>query len=335
MSYEAALFWMGLIGIGLYGLLHVVYITLRYPVEEWARRLMCSASYPQESLPIAVFEELSTRWKRWRKRSVRTMSSPRRRYAVDAFVAAGDLCDAHVAKANHADYLLKIPRTTNGESLLRQEVEILGELHTRAKGRTYAKYLPRPIERFRHGGQFVTAMAYEPGFQSARDLRGYFPLGMDGRHLAWMLNRTLEILGFVHECGYVHAGVLPTHLLFHAENHAGKLIGWTHAVRRGHLVSVVPGEYRHWYPGECVRKEGVEPATDIYLAAMTMLWLSGGNVETKKFPDAIPRRFQDVLLRCLEERLCDRPQDAWELHRELRTVFEHEYGKPRFQELWV
>jgi hypothetical protein len=335
VNLQYILFVFGLSLVVAYGLMHVLYIGLHYPIGEWAKRLWDSESYPNDSLLDAITESLALRWRRWRTRPSKNFRSPSRRYRLKQFLAAGDLCDVYLAKSQSNDIVLKIPRNSKGEPFLRREVECLGQLRSLAKGESYLKYLPKPIERFRYQDRYLTAFEHEAGFLSARDLRSCFPNGLPDEHIAWMFNRTLEILGFIHQQGLVHGAILPTHLLFHPETHGLQLIGWTHAVRVGEPIVVVPGDYRHWYPPECARKEPATSATDIYLAAKTMLWLSGGDADSNRFPATMSDGIRQFLTDCLEPNNALRPNNAWTLHRDFRALLNEQFGPPTFQDLWV
>ena len=148
-----------------------------------------------------------------------------------------------------------------------------------------------------------------------------------------MFNRVLEVLGFVHHQGWIHGAVLPPHLLFHSANHGLQLIGWTHSQPLGHALQFAPRRYKSWYPAECHRRGGATPATDIHLAAQSMIWMAGGDPLTGFIPDHIPLALSLLLLRCREPSSWRRPQDAWTLHAEFRELLEDVYGPPRFVHL--
>lgn len=261
------------------------------------------------------------------------LTSPRRMYELRVKLAAGDLCDVHLADAAGDRYVVKTPRfaaeTTNAR--LAQEMRILERL-TEADAQ-YASYFPRPVETFvsEPRGPRYNVLVWEDGFYTAGEIAVRHPQGLEGRHLAWMFKRILAALGFAHRQGWIHGAVLPPHLLFHAENHGLHLAGWTHAVRVGRPLTDVPPEFEAWYPPEARR--GAEPATDIYLAAKSVVYLAGGDPQHNQTPDTVPSPLWRFLQSCLLESPQMRPRDAWSLHEEFDDLLHDLYGPPRYVRL--
>ena len=54
---------------------------------------------------------------------------------------------------------------------------------------------------------------------------------INSRHLVWIFNRLLTVLGFVHGLGVTHGAVLPEHILIRKRDHALMLIDWSYAVK--------------------------------------------------------------------------------------------------------
>lgn len=316
-------------------LTYFTYICCRFPSDQWYARYSDSANYPEEPLLIATYKAIIGQRKDRRlvteSRQLRSLS---RRYCVTQQIGAGDLSDVYLAKTGAKLVALKVPRSNQGDQLLSNEVEWLRRLQQAALNQSYGAYLPKVVERFRSQDRYVSVFEYAPGFVAARDLRIHFPDGLQAEHIAWIFNRTLEVLGFVHSQGIVHGAVLPTHLMLHPDSHSGRLVGWTHAVSIGESIGVASREYLDWYPPESHRKECASPATDIYMAAATMVWLAGGDPLRRTLPDSFPVELHNILLECLRHAPHERPSDAWELHERLADVLRKLYGPPKFHDLW-
>lgn len=263
-------------------------------------------------------------------RSMPTLASACRIYRLAASLTPGDLCDVHYALSADRAFLLKTARRPGCDGLLAKERQVLGQLQRQAGRSSYGEYFPVPTELFRSGNQLVSAFEWREGFFSAGEILRHYRRGVDGRHVAWMFNRVLEALGFVHQQGWIHGAVLPPHLLFHAASHGLQLIGWTHAERRDTPLRVVPRKFKAWYPPECRRRAAATPATDIYLAAKSMIWLAGGNPHSDSMSDHLPSALRRCLLECISDRPSRRPQHAWSLHQEFRQLLEDVYGPPQF-----
>jgi serine/threonine protein kinase len=273
----------------------------------------------------------------WRKtESARSETVPRhiessaRRYTLIRELRTGDLCEVYYAVSGANDYVLKIPRTARGDGLLAKEFETLGQLLEQQGGESYHRYLPQPVETFFDASRRINAFAWRDGFYTSGQILDRHPAGLDGRHLAWMFNRTLEAIGYVHSRGWIHGAVLPPHLMFHAENHGLQLVGWIHAERINRPLKFAPTQFKAWYPPECRRKRPATPSVDIYLAAKSMVYLAGGDPLTETLPQRIPAEIRRFLKGCLLSSPRMRPQNAWELHEEFAELLEGVYGPPQY-----
>jgi hypothetical protein len=262
----------------------------------------------------------------------RRVVSKRRRYTLEHKLAAGDLCDVHLAAGGDDRFVIKIPRVDDrlARSLLNKEMAILWELTHRVGNDHYRLYFPRPEELIaaNDGSSRANVFAWRDGFFTAGEIVTRYPEGLDGRHLAWMFKRILAALGFVHRQGWIHGAVTPPHLLFHAEEHGLQLIDWIHAVRPGEPIPLVPAEFKEWYPSES--RIAAEPASDIYLAAKSMVHLAGGDASRNTIPDHVPRPMRLFLEACLLASPRMRPRDAWELHAEFDELLGELYGSPQY-----
>ena len=332
-----------------YSLMWVTFVMLRYERREWLFRLCDPANYPAGSLLQALHQAALTRLGRRSHLTTRrgdVIESSNRRYEIVTQLARGDLTSVHYARVADQPHLLKIAdegcRTDlrTKEQLLAKEQRILRHLRCRAEkgsgpnsANAYGEYLPEPVELFRFAGCCVSTFRYRDGFFDASEMRRRYPQGVEGRHIAWMFNRTLEALGWVHRNGWLHGAVLPPHLLFHPDTHGLQLIGWIHAQPIGRPLKWVAREYKAWYPLECQQRKPATPATDIYLAAKSMVWLAGDNPTAHLSPSHMPDSMTRLLQRCLSARQSARPPDAWALHEQFRELLEDTYGPAKFSHL--
>ncbi len=268
-------------------------------------------------------------WRRSRRPCKTIIQSPRDRYVVDKMLGNGDASRVYTCHSHRTRGLLKIAHTTACDQLLLKEQRVLQQLHEQSD-EVYCEYFPVPRELFSWQGRCVSAFDYRGGFRQAVEIRRRFHHGVDPRHVAWMFNRILEALGMVHGLGWVHGAVLPPHLLFHPENHGLQLIGWVHAERRGSPLQVISKPWRPWYPPECFRHEPVTPASDIFLAAKSMIWMAGGNPALDSLPPNIPEPMCSRIFDCLADDPSLRPQDAWQLHAEFKDDLASLFGPPKF-----
>jgi hypothetical protein len=295
---------------------------------------------PRQDQAAGVFRRLTAWLEVARKATTQdneVLVSPRRSYVLIRPLAAGDLADVSLAEAEGRPYVLKITRPREGTPLLVGEARHLKNLQMRCEDRRYAEYLPKLVETFSLAGatgpRQVNVFASREGFHTLEAIRQRYPDGLDARHLAWIFKRMLAVLGFVHTCGLVHGAVLPPHVMVHAENHGLQLLDWIHAVPIGGPLTLIPTVYRSWYPREVLGREEVGPATDLFLAVQSLLYVAGGDPVAQRWPDTIPQEMQRFLGTCLYPSPRMRPQEAWDLHEEFDALLERLFGPPKYHQL--
>jgi hypothetical protein len=291
---------------------------------------------PQQDLAQQVFR-LLTQWFERALVEPRIVCSPLHRYANLQPLASGDLADVFLAQADGANYVLKVCRANRGDPLLVGEHRCLQLLARRSGDRRYREYLPSPVESFVATGELagrqINVFTHRAGFRTLDEVREKYTAGLDARHLAWLFKRMLVAAGFAQQCGIVHGALLPPHLLIHAENHGLQLVDWTHQVKIGQRLRFIPTKYRDWYPREVLNKQPATPATDLFLAAKSLLYAAGGDPASDQWPTAVPREMQQFVNTCLYPSPRMRPQNAWQLHAEFDELLRRLFGSPKYQPL--
>jgi serine/threonine protein kinase len=263
------------------------------------------------------------------------VDSPQRTYNLLGRLAVGDVADVYRAVAAESPYVVKVSRLPEGGGLLDHERKVLTSLLCRADGTTYRKYLPGLVESFPVADAVprrVNVFQYEPGFYTLEQVHEQHP-ALDGRHLAWIFNRLLTVLGFSHRQGIVHGTILPCHVLLHAADHGLQLVGWGQSVETFRRITSIPTRYRDWYPLEVLNKHPASPATDLFLAARSLIYLAGGGPACDRMPDAVPAALRRFVEACLLEGEAMRPRDAWQLMDEFNELLRRLYGPPMFHPL--
>lgn len=263
------------------------------------------------------------------------VKSSKRTYQLLQRIGIGDVADIHLAESDGKNYVVKVSRVPEGARLLDAEAKAVADVWAKAGTTHYSHYLPTLAESFAVKDTItkrVNVFVHEPGFYSLETVHAQHP-ALDGRHLAWIFKRLLTAIGFAHRCGWVHGAVLPSHVLVHAENHGLQLIGWGQAVKIGEKITSGSANYLGWYPVEVISKKAVRTSTDVYLAAKTMVWLSGGDATSNSIPASVPAEISRFLRSCLIEGPAMRPEDAWGLLDSFNEVLQGTYGPPRYHKL--
>lgn len=273
----------------------------------------------------------------WKAPAVVLTSDSKKKYEIKDTIASGDVADIYNAVWDGNSYIVKASRVPEGIGALKREEEVLKALVTAAgdKKVKYDLYLPAFCESFSIRDRIakrVNVYRRQDGFYTLDAVHRRHPQ-LDERHLVWIYKRLLSILGFVHQNGWVHGAICPSHLMVNAENHGIHLIGWGQSVKIKEKITKGSSEFISWYPKEVRDKKPVGAATDLYMASLLMIWLSGGDVATWKPGSQVTPRIASFWKSNLLDSPNMRAGDAWELSDEFNKVVESIYGKPRFTHL--
>lgn len=226
----------------------------------------------------------------------------------------------------------KITRRTGDNDLRENEAQVLHMIDTHVPAAsTFRHYFPRLIGSVKRGGRTCNLLTYGDGCVSVADILRAYPKGVDFRDMIWMLKRLLIGVGFLHERGHVHGGIIPAHILVHPEKHGAFLVGWSSAVPTGGSVSIMSRAAAPFYAPEIPEKREASAQTDIYMAFKVAVALLGGDLVTNALPETVPEPLRDFFRAPLERWSRSRPTDAWKLHDDLEKLLLEVVGKPTYR----
>jgi hypothetical protein len=233
--------------------------------------------------------------------------------------------------------VVKIARDPNDNDLLTNEQDVLRGLCTQIEGHLKNAWvgncIPEIVETGTHDKRTVTVFRVRPQHVSFERLLQLFPKGLDYLDVVWMWKRFLATLWFVHRQGIVHGGCLPPHLLVHPTEHGPQLIEWSYATRSRERLKAMVSEYQVFYPPEVLRRQEVGVSLDLFMLAKCVVVLLGGDPNTNKMPDSVPKPFQALVLDCLHEDRWKRTEDAGTLHEQVDSVMVNLVGKHKYRPL--
>jgi hypothetical protein len=248
-------------------------------------------------------------------------------YVVTVPFAKGDIADIY--EAEHSDglpFLLKIVRKPIDNDLMDREAEALKLLRGSGPMGNFHKYLPNLQARTKASGRRVNVFVREEQHFTLKQIMVLTGGSIeDFRHIVWMGNRALSVLGFVHREGYIHGAVLPDHLLFNPADHGLKLIDWCYSCksRNGDRIPALVKDYQDLYAPEVRLKRLPSPATDIFMLMKTLEFAA----------NSVPKRFRDLIRWCMAGQPASRPHDAWGVQDRWITLAKEEFGPAKFVEL--
>lgn len=160
-----------------------------------------------------------------------------------------------------------------------------------------------------------------------------FPNGIPPIHLAWIFDRLLGVLGYIHSCNIIHGGIDPSNIIVvdrdpdEIAHHRAMFTNFTFAISDAFSREYGYKGKNDFSPPELNRFAKPDPATDIYSLGLCVLKLSGGNVETKDFPVNMDHRIKDFLMKFIARNPKMRPRDAWQALHEFRQIRVRVFGK--------
>jgi len=162
-------------------------------------------------------------------------------YTVAGELAHGDLASILAAEdSSGRAVVLKGVLDPRNDDLLANEADRLRALHD-TKRDNYKRYLPTFVDSFRAFDSHrirrrVNVLERLDGWHTLAQVASRMPR-IRFEHGVWMLNRILEILGYVHRQGILHGAIVPEHLMVFSSgatdskwDHGLKLIDWCYSV---------------------------------------------------------------------------------------------------------
>jgi len=246
--------------------------------------------------------------------------------------------------------LVKVARDAASNDLVANEAAVLRHLHVSDADGRLAPFLPAIEASFRFDdGPGATprlanvlrlddAIASPDELHTLGEVRTAYRDGLDPKDVAWIWRRVLNVLGFVHKQGVVHAAVLPPHVLIEPREHKLVLVDWCASAQADSAgasapVNILDDGYGDWY--RAAWPDLAKPPTaalDVALGARCMIELLGGDPFRAELPPTtVPPGLVQHFYRCAAGTL-PRP-DAWHLLREFDHLIDALWGPRRFRPL--
>jgi len=235
-------------------------------------------------------------------------------YHVLDRLAVGSVCTIYLCRfkagAEQVEGVLKVARDGRANDLVANEAAVLRRLHEADGAAKFAPFLPKVEASLSVGDGAAAAPSRQanvlrshPGIRSPYELytlsevKRHCPAGLDGRDMAWIWRRLLNVLGFVHAGGVAHAAVLPDHVLIEPKEHKLVLIDWCCATLVGTdggrrplgaaPAPVIAGAYLPWYRRQGASRQPPSPGLDVAMGARCMIDLLGGDPVAAQLPPAV------------------------------------------------
>jgi serine/threonine protein kinase len=214
---------------------------------------------------------------------------------------------------------------------MRNEARIIGILQNEPSNQS--KHLPVLLDQFRTTDRRSGLILKCFNGYDLYSVREEYKDGVDQKHMVWMLNRLLSVLGYAHSKGIIHGNIEPAHLMIRPSDHNLCLIDWSYGIvdpsATGDGFKVFNKDFSA--PEVKERKPPI-PSSDLYSVGKCMIYALGGNIKTNTMPDSVNKDLQRFIQFFIRESPIQRAQDAWEMQNQLVELIEYLWGPRKFLE---
>jgi serine/threonine-protein kinase len=151
---------------------------------------------------------------------------------------------------------------------------------------------------------------------------------IDPEHVAWITERCINVLKYLHYHGVVHGDVKPQNIIVKDEDHTAVLVDYGLSAIRPAKNSENKGYTPLFAPPEQMNGSPLLPESDFYSLGVTMIYALGGDVERRKVPAHTPDPLCAFIRRLVVHDVLSRPNWRKEnLQESFQTVREKSFGR--------
>jgi hypothetical protein len=252
-------------------------------------------------------------------------------------LAEGDISTVYGGYFDLGDYadsvVVKILSDIDDIEAMRNEARVLKIFAEHPDPRLV--HLPVLLEQFKTtDGRMGLVMKRFNGYSIEEVLKN--PLYKDGipqKDAAWMINRLLRVLEYVHDLGVVHCNIDPSHLIIRPYDHNLCLVGWSYAAydpeNTGDSFKIYSEDYS---APEVLEKKTPVPSSDMFSVGKCMIRMLGGDLETNELPDTVDEPLQRFVQFFVRPSALQRARDADEMKTTFVKLIEDLWGPRKFRE---
>jgi serine/threonine protein kinase len=228
----------------------------------------------------------------------------------------------HVTLGSLACLKYAIELSPDDEAMLIQEAKLIWDL--RHYGIPACKDLIRLPDR-----KLGLVMSYIPGLTLAQYIEQHYPNGMEAEHVAWITERVLNVLKYLHFHGIVHGDIKPQNIIIEANKHTIVLVDYGLSQIKPKSKSSANGYTPYFCAPEQEEFRPLLPQTDLYGLGMTMIFALGGDVAKIQVPGHTPTEMQKFIKNLIRRDPLKRP-DVWDkvdLCESIKEVRQKDFGR--------
>jgi serine/threonine protein kinase len=244
-------------------------------------------------------------------------------YTLLEMIAEGGFGTTYKAKHNILNELVCVKHahyvSPQDEALLLQEAKTIWDL------RHYSIPAMRSILKL-DDGSMALVMSYIKGPTLEQIIKNVQKL--DAEHVAWITERSLNALKYLHFNGVIHGDVKPQNIIVQPESHSIVLVDYGLSIIRPSSDSSSPGYTPMFAPPEQISGKTLLPESDFYSLGMTMIYALGGDVEKRLVPSSVPNSLCSFIQKMIVYDVVRRPHwDQVDLVEALQQIRLKEFGR--------
>jgi serine/threonine protein kinase len=174
-------------------------------------------------------------------------------------------------------------------------------------------------------GSYALVMSYIPGptLEKVIEKNGN---ALDPEHVAWITERILNVLRYIHFHGVVHGDMKVQNVIVQPESHT--VVDYGLSMIRPTAKSASKGYTPFFASPEAVRGDPLIPESDFFSLGVTMIAALGGDIERRQVPKSTPEPMCDFISKLIRTDVLARPNWSKEnLIDTLRDVREKSFGR--------
>jgi len=249
-----------------------------------------------------------------------------KKFNISAKIEATDLCNIFEGECEHSNgsvepVVFKIPLDPANNDLMKNEAAVLKKVAHES-----STVLVTSCE-LKDTGSMVNVLKKIEGAYHFEQVRAKYPDGLPQEHVAWVLDRMLDVLGFFHTNYVIHAGIKPKNLLLVPHNHNGILSDFSLSVYDANEVGKKYKGKNSFTAPEVTKDTVPHPTADIYSLGKSIIYLAGGEVDDLVYlPSSMDMRLKRFLGKMVMPDPNDRASDCWEEWHELKRLRKEIFG---------
>lgn len=182
-----------------------------------------------------------------------------------------------------------------------------------------------------HDGSMILVMSYIPGPTLEQIIQKAGRL--DPEHVAWIAERILNALMYIHYNGIVHGDIKPQNIIVQPDSHHVSMVDFGLSMIKPKTGMDAKGYTPRFAPPEEMAGNTLLPESDFYSLGMTLIYaLSGGidAVARKEVPANTPDALCDFIKRLIVRDILDRPRwDQEDLCETMKKIRKKDFGRRR------